>query len=184
MLNNIPNILTLFRIALIPIFGVIFYLPWTWSYFSAAIVFILAAITDWFDGFLARKLNQTTKLGTFLDPVADKIMVASALVIIVEHYSSFFVTLPALIMICREIIISALREWMAEIGQRGKVAVGQLGKWKTALQMVAITGLLWQYNIYMVWLAYFFLYAATILTFLSMNKYLIAAWSNIQQTHR
>lgn len=180
MLNSIPNLLTLFRILLIPVFVVVFYLPWTASFMAAAFIFILASVTDWFDGFLARKLNQTTALGAFLDPVADKIMVAAALVVIVEHYASFLATIPALIMICREIIISALREWMAEIGQRSKVAVGHLGKWKTTVQMVAITGLLWQANVYMVWLAFVFLYAAAVLTCWSMWQYLTAAWSEFR----
>ena len=110
---NIPNILTLFRLALIPVFVIVFYFPVEWSYFAAAVFFVLAAITDWFDGYLARRLNQSTAFGAFLDPVADKVMVATALVLIVEHYSSVFITIPAVIMIGREILISALREWMA-----------------------------------------------------------------------
>ncbi|WP_409422957.1 CDP-diacylglycerol--glycerol-3-phosphate 3-phosphatidyltransferase [Pseudaeromonas sp. ZJS20] len=172
---NIPNILTLFRILLIPVFVVLFYLPFQWSNLWAAGVFVLAAITDWFDGYLARRLNQTTPFGAFLDPVADKIMVCSALVMIVEQYHSFIVTIPALIMIGREILISALREWMAELGKRSSVAVGWMGKWKTTIQMVALVGLIWQMNIWMVWLAYLLLYLAVVLTLSSMWQYLQAA---------
>ena len=122
-MTNIPNLLTFFRILLIPVFVILFYLPYQWSYMAAALVFILAAATDWFDGYLARKLNQSTAFGAFLDPVADKIMVAAALVVIVEHYNTIWVTIPAMTMIGREIIISALREWMAELGKRSSVAV-------------------------------------------------------------
>lgn len=172
---NIPNLLTLFRLVLIPVFVVVFYFPVEWSYFAAAVFFVLAAITDWFDGYLARKLNQTTPFGAFLDPVADKVMVATALVLIVEHYSSIFVTIPAIIMIGREILISALREWMAELGKRASVAVGMAGKWKTTIQMMSLTGLIWQYNIWMIWLSYALLYVAVILTFYSMMQYLKAA---------
>lgn len=184
MHNTIPNLLTFFRIGLIPIFILVFYLPWDWSYTAAAAVFCAAAITDWFDGFLARHLNQTTALGAFLDPVADKVMVASALIIICEHYASLLITLPSLMIICREIIISALREWMAEIGQRSKVAVSNIGKWKTTAQMIAIIGLLWQPNLYIVWFSYVFLYIATVLTFQSMWQYLQASWSEMQRQHR
>jgi CDP-diacylglycerol--glycerol-3-phosphate 3-phosphatidyltransferase len=172
---NIPNLLTLFRLGLIPVFVFVFYFPVEWSYLAAAVFFVLAAITDWFDGYLARRLNQTTPFGAFLDPVADKIMVSTALVLIVEHYSSIFVTIPAIIMIGREILISALREWMAELGKRASVAVGMAGKWKTAIQMMSLTGLIWQYNIWMIWFSYALLYIAVILTFYSMLQYLKAA---------
>ncbi len=172
---NIPTLLTLFRILLIPIFIITFYLPTTWSYTIAAFFFVLAAATDWFDGFLARKLNQSTPFGAFLDPVADKLMVAAALVVIVEHYASIIVTIPAVIMIGREILISALREWMAELGKRSAVAVGLAGKWKTTIQMMSLTGLIWQYNIVMIYAAYIFLYVAVVLTFYSMMQYLKAA---------
>ena len=179
-MTNIPNLLTYFRILLIPFFVVLFYLPYQWSYLAAAIVFILAAVTDWFDGYLARKLNQSTAFGAFLDPVADKIMVAAALVVIVEHYNTVWVTIPALTMIGREILISALREWMAEIGKRSSVAVGWIGKWKTSIQMISLTGLIWQYNLWMVWLAYLLLNVATVLTFWSMFQYLKAAWGDLR----
>ncbi|GAA3533389.1 CDP-diacylglycerol--glycerol-3-phosphate 3-phosphatidyltransferase [Zobellella aerophila] len=176
---NIPNSLTYFRILLIPVFIVLFYLPFEWSYFWAALVFTIAAITDWFDGFLARQLDQTTQFGAFLDPVADKVMVAAALVLITEDYSSILVTVPAMIMIAREIIISALREWMAEIGKRSRVAVSWIGKWKATIQMLALIGLIWQQSIYMIWGSYLLLYVATGLTLVSAYDYLRAAWSDL-----
>ncbi|MCG7587445.1 CDP-diacylglycerol--glycerol-3-phosphate 3-phosphatidyltransferase, partial [Photobacterium sp. OFAV2-7] len=108
---TIPNILSFIRLLLIPFFVVTFYLPYSWAPFATALIFFIAGVTDWFDGYLARKLNQTTRFGAFIDPVADKVMVATAMVLVVEHYHSLWVTIPAVTMIGREIIISALREW-------------------------------------------------------------------------
>ncbi|PKG37324.1 CDP-diacylglycerol--glycerol-3-phosphate 3-phosphatidyltransferase [Psychromonas sp. Urea-02u-13] len=175
-MNNIPNILTSFRIFLIPIFVIVYYLPVAWSAPVAAFIFWLAGITDILDGYLARKLNQSTPFGAFLDPVADKIMVAVSLVMIVEHYAIIWVTIPAMIMICREIIISALREWMAEIGQRASVAVSRIGKIKTFSQMMALFLLIWQYSPMMEWAGFAFMFIATVLTLWSMVVYLKAAW--------
>ncbi|MBE0362269.1 CDP-diacylglycerol--glycerol-3-phosphate 3-phosphatidyltransferase [Pseudoalteromonas ulvae UL12] len=179
---NIPNTLTAFRLALIPVFMAIFYLPYTWAFFAAAFVFWLASVTDILDGYLARKLKQSTPFGAFLDPVADKVMVSVALVILVEHYQSLYVTIPAMVIISREIVISALREWMAEQGKRGNVAVSQLGKIKTAAQMLAIIGLIWQFETWMTQLSFALLYIATLLTFWSMVQYLSAAWSELQKS--
>ncbi|GLP96124.1 CDP-diacylglycerol--glycerol-3-phosphate 3-phosphatidyltransferase [Paraferrimonas sedimenticola] len=179
MIFNIPIALTLFRLLLIPVFVVVFYLPVSWAYFAAAAIFVLASITDYLDGYLARRLNQSTEFGAFLDPVADKVMVAISLVLLAEHYSVWWITLPAAIMISREIVISALREWMAELGKRGNVAVSLLGKVKTATQMVAITGLIWQHNELIITLAVILLYVATLLTFWSMWLYLRAAWQDL-----
>jgi CDP-diacylglycerol--glycerol-3-phosphate 3-phosphatidyltransferase len=111
---NIPTLLTLFRVILIPFFVLAFYLPVVWAPFACALIFLVAAVTDWFDGYLARRWNQSTRFGAFLDPVADKVMVAIAMVLVAEHYHTWWVTLPAATMIGREIIISALREWMAD----------------------------------------------------------------------
>ncbi|RXJ72407.1 CDP-diacylglycerol--glycerol-3-phosphate 3-phosphatidyltransferase [Veronia nyctiphanis] len=172
---NIPTILTLIRIALIPVFVVAFYLPFSWSAFFAALVFVIAGFTDWLDGYLARTLNQTTRFGAFLDPVADKVMVAIALVLIAEHYNSVWITIPAATMIAREVIISALREWMAELGKRASVAVSWVGKFKTAAQMFALTMLLWRPHSYIIAIGYFALYIATALTYWSMYQYLLAA---------
>ncbi|MCC4262976.1 CDP-diacylglycerol--glycerol-3-phosphate 3-phosphatidyltransferase [Oceanimonas baumannii] len=179
---NVPNSLTFFRILLIPVFIVLFYLPVEWGYFWAAAVFAFAAATDWLDGFLARRLEQSTPFGAFLDPVADKVMVAAALVLIVDDYSSALVTIPAMFMIGREIMISALREWMAEIGQRSRVAVSWIGKWKTTIQMLALIGLIWQQSIYMVWISYVLLYVATGLTLFSAYDYLRAAWGDLTRS--
>ncbi|PKF62681.1 CDP-diacylglycerol--glycerol-3-phosphate 3-phosphatidyltransferase [Psychromonas sp. psych-6C06] len=173
---NIPNILTGFRILLIPVFVIVYYLPVVWAAPMAAFIFWLAGITDVLDGYLARKLNQSTPFGAFLDPVADKIMVAVSLVMIVEHYASIWIAIPAMIMICREIVISALREWMAEIGQRASVAVSRIGKIKTFSQMMALFLLIWQYSEEMEWAGFAFMFIATILTLWSMVVYLKAAW--------
>ncbi|MEH6473187.1 MAG: CDP-diacylglycerol--glycerol-3-phosphate 3-phosphatidyltransferase [Halopseudomonas sp.] len=177
---KIPNIITSLRIVLIPCLVVVYYLPYQWSYYAAAGVFALAAITDWVDGYLARKLDQSTAFGAFLDPVADKLTVAVALIMLVETYSDIYLTLPAAIIVGREIVISALREWMAEIGKRGSVAVSMLGKLKTGLQMTSIFFLLLAEphtdiaNMGMV-----ALYAASILTIWSMWIYLKASWSEL-----
>ena len=130
---TLPNILTLLRMALIPCFVLVFYLPFRRAHLLAAALFALAAITDWLDGYLARRLNQTSKLGAFLDPVADKLMVVVVLVILLEARHSLWLAAPVAVIIGREIAVSALREWMAEIGSRRKVAVSILGKIKTVL---------------------------------------------------
>ena len=139
---NLPTYLTLLRIALIPVLVLLFYLPWPQAHIACAGVFMLAGLTDWLDGYLARRLNLTTRFGAFLDPVADKLMVAVTLVLIVQADPSPTVAIAAAIIIGREITIASLREWMAEIGERSKVAVSELGKWKTTMQMLSITLLL------------------------------------------
>ena len=176
---NLPNILTLMRIALIPILITVFYLPWEWHHIASAAIFGVAAMTDWLDGYLARKLNQFTPFGAFLDPVADKLIVAAALVLLLETHPTPLFALPAIVIISREIVISALREWMAELGARTSVAVSFVGKIKTTLQMIAIAVLLAvdpvaypvfdQFGIGL-------LYIAALLTLWSMVIYLKAAW--------
>lgn len=146
-----------------------------WSPVVAALIFLVASVTDWIDGFLARKLNQTTKFGAFLDPVADKILVTIALVLIAEQFHSWLVTIPVALMIAREIIISALREWMAEQGARNVVRVSRAGKAKTALQMICITTLLCRSGIMMTSIGMVALYASTTLTIYSMYGYLKSA---------
>lgn len=181
---NLPNILTLLRIALIPIFIAIFYLPWEWRYVASASIFGVAAATDWLDGYLARKLNQFTPFGAFLDPVADKLIVAAALVLLLQAHATVIFALPALVIISREIVISALREWMAELGKRTSVAVSYIGKVKTALQMIAITVLLAVDPVaYPVWdqVGIVLLYIAAILTLWSMVVYLKAAWPELSK---
>lgn len=177
---NIPNILTSLRVLLIPCLVVIYYLPYQWSLMAAAAVFGIAAVTDWFDGYLARKLDQSTAFGAFLDPVADKLMVAVALIMLVETYAEVYLTIPAAIIVGREIVISALREWMAEIGKRGSVAVSMLGKLKTTLQMVSIFLLLLaEPGTIIAQFGLAALYGAAILTIWSMWVYLRASWSEL-----
>ena len=172
---NFPTYLTLFRVALIPLFVVVFYLPITYSPEITTFIFFIASITDWFDGYLARKWNQTTPLGAFLDPVADKVLVAVAFVCVVEYYHTWWITIPVCIMIAREIIISALREWMAELGKRTSVAVSIWGKVKTPAQMPALGGMLWRQSNLMETLAFILLYIAAALTIWSMLQYLKAS---------
>ncbi|MCF6218709.1 MAG: CDP-diacylglycerol--glycerol-3-phosphate 3-phosphatidyltransferase [Gammaproteobacteria bacterium] len=183
MKEKIPNILTYGRILAIPVLVIFFYLPVEWSAFAATVVFMVAAVTDWLDGYLARRWNQTSAFGAFLDPVADKLIVAAALIILVERNptsaDSIFLALPTIVIIGREIAISALREWMAEIGESAAVAVSMIGKVKTAVQMIAITLLLYQAPIVGVSAAdagLVLLYVSAILTFYSMVIYLKAAW--------
>jgi len=187
LLWNVPNTLTMLRIVLIPVFVGIFYLPAGiipahWANLSATLVFALAAITDWLDGYLARVLNQTSAFGAFLDPVADKLMVAAALIVLVEFDRAGAII--ALIIIGREIAVSALREWMAGIGGSSSVAVAMLGKVKTGLQMAAILFLLYYdpigiLNVKLI--GEVLIDAAAFLTLLSMAYYLKAAWPHMSQ---
>lgn len=181
---NIPNILTVLRVLLIPIIVALFYLPFKWSYLAASAVFTLAAVTDWLDGYLARRLKQSTPFGAFLDPVADKLMVAVALVLLVGEHANLWLTLPAAIIIGREIVVSALREWMAELGARAQVAVSNLGKWKTTAQMVALVILLANPPQLTNWVAagYVLLIVAAVLTLWSMIRYLMAAWPHLSSS--
>jgi CDP-diacylglycerol--glycerol-3-phosphate 3-phosphatidyltransferase len=178
---NIPNILTAFRIILIPVLVLVYYLPFAWNYTAACVVFVAAAVTDYFDGYLARKLDQMTPFGAFLDPVADKLMVAVALVLLTEQYSSPWFAVPAAIIIGREIVISALREWMAELGKRTSVAVSYIGKVKTFVQMVSLTVLLAFPNGSGVMSIFglVLLYIAAGLTLWSMVIYIRAAWGDL-----
>ena len=182
---NLPNILTLIRVAAIPVLVAVFYLPFGWSDMLAAGLFLAAGLTDWLDGYLARKLGQTSPFGAFLDPVADKLIVAVALLMLVQQHATLWLTAPAMVIVCREITVSALREWMAELGMRAKVAVSAIGKIKTVTQMVAITLLLAVQPGYdvgggmlmtpILWLSYLCLYVAMLLTLWSMFLYLKAA---------
>lgn len=183
---NVPNSLTMLRIFLIPVFVGIFYVPTEvipahWVNLSATLVFALAAVTDWLDGYFARVLNQTSAFGAFLDPVADKLMVAAALIVLVEFERVG--ALIALIIIGREIAISALREWMAGMGEGSSVAVAFLGKIKTAAQMAAILFLLYYDNIGPInvkLIGEVLITIAAFLTLLSMAYYLKAAWPRMK----
>jgi CDP-diacylglycerol--glycerol-3-phosphate 3-phosphatidyltransferase len=175
---NLPTYLTLLRIVLIPVLVALFYLPWEGAHAVCALVFMVAGFTDWLDGYLARRLGLATRFGAFLDPVADKLMVAVTLVLIVQADPSPYVAIAAAIIVGREITIASLREWMAEIGQRKKVEVSQLGKWKTTAQMVSIALLLFGMDIWrdtLQGLGQFLLVVAALLTLWSMILYLRAA---------
>ena len=175
---NLPTNITLLRIALIPLLTVVFYLPWEQSNLACTLIFIIAGLTDWLDGYLARKMQMETPFGAFLDPVADKLMVAMVLVLIVQQQASPYIAIPAAIIIGREITIASLREWMAEIGQRATVKVSQLAKWKTGIQMLSIGLLLYRDDLLGVpvnTVGYWLLYIAAILTLWSMAAYLRAA---------
>ena len=196
---TLPNLITLSRICLIPVFIGLFYLQpdyvdgrpgeileslsensLSWVHYSIVSIFVLISATDFIDGFLARRLNQVSKLGAFLDPVADKLLVCTALILLVDYYHTWFVTIPSVIIISREILVSALREWMSEIGQRTNVAVSWIGKSKTLVQMVAIIFLLIHQPLFTFSeeeiniMGFALLFFATFLTLWSGIKYLVA----------
>jgi CDP-diacylglycerol--glycerol-3-phosphate 3-phosphatidyltransferase len=190
----IANVLTFARIIMIPLVVLLFYLPYSWSNPAAAIVFILAAITDSLDGYLARRLGQISALGAFLDPVADKLMVATALILLVSHDPpslnlihfdpKILIVLTAAVIVGREITISALREWMAEVGARRKVAVSGLGKLKTIFQMTGLSMMLFRSDVWFIpafELGVYCLVAAAALTLWSMVIYLRAAWPDLMK---
>lgn len=183
---NIPNSLTLSRIFMIPILVLVYLYDNKWSNMASAIIFALAAITDWFDGYLARKLNQSSSFGAFLDPVADKLMVSTALILLVfAQGQNLLIVISAIVIIGREITISALREWMAELGQRANVAVSMLGKVKTFAQMASITFLLYQDNLFSLpifMIGEVLLIVSAVLTIVSMFIYLKAAWQVMKNT--
>lgn len=178
-----PNLLTLMRIVLIPIFVIVFYLPVTWAHAATAILFALASFTDWLDGYLARRLKQMSPFGAFLDPVADKLLVATSLLLLVGTRDINYITLPAIVIVGREIVISALREWMAEVGSRASITVSYIGKVKTTVQMFALVLLLAFYPESSYWgmLGFFLLYVAAILTIWSMVIYIMIAWPQLVQ---
>ena len=185
---TLPNIITLSRIGLIPVFVVLFYLqpnylegePLPWINNSLVAIYVLISSTDFLDGLLARKLNQVSDLGTFLDPVADKLMVCTALILLTDYYQTWFITIPSIIIISREILVSALREWMGEIGKRANISVSWIGKSKTFMQMIAILFLLFHQPLFIFsyneinMMGRVLLFSATILTLWSGIKYLFA----------
>ncbi|MDE2261292.1 MAG: CDP-diacylglycerol--glycerol-3-phosphate 3-phosphatidyltransferase [Gammaproteobacteria bacterium] len=184
MLWNLPNTLTWLRIAAIPLIVLFFFMPYHWSDPAAGLLFAAAGITDSLDGYFARRLGQTSRLGAFLDPVADKLIVAVALVLLISKDTRALIVLTAAVIIGREITISALREWMAEIGQRRKVAVSQLGKMKTILQIVGLSMMLYRapilsVPIYGVGVVLTEIAAAA--TLISMVAYLRAAWPELRR---
>jgi CDP-diacylglycerol--glycerol-3-phosphate 3-phosphatidyltransferase len=193
LLWTLPNTLTWIRIAAIPLIVVLFYAPYHWADPAAGLLFAAAGITDSLDGYLARRLNQTSRLGAFLDPVADKLVVAVALVLLLskdltpvfglsEDRTRMLMSVTAIIIIGREIAISALREWMAEVGQRGKVAVSLLGKYKTILQIIGLSMMLYRWDILglpIFSIGVVLTMVAAGLTLISMVSYLRAAWPEL-----
>lgn len=175
---NLPNLLTSLRIMLIPILVGVFYLPFHWSNMASAFIFALAGCTDWLDGYLARKLKQVSPFGAFLDPVADKLLVSTSLLLLLSRQDLHYITLPAIIIVGREIVISALREWMAIIGSRASMAVQFIGKLKTWMQILALSLLFAFHNVYSFWggLGFILLYLSAILTIWSMINYIAIAW--------
>ena len=179
--SNLPNLLTLLRITLIPVFILCYYLLGVLGLWITTAIFVFACLTDWLDGYLARKLRQESRFGAFLDPVADKLIVVVALVLLVESYATPVLSIPAVIIISREIVISALRELMAEFGRSKRVAVAYWGKVKTFLQMTSIGVLLSQPHYldldnYIICVGFVLLYISVILTLWSMLIYLHASW--------
>jgi cardiolipin synthase len=183
---NLPIFLTWLRIILIPLVVGVYYLPTSWlsvyqQNLIATVIFVVAALTDWLDGWLARRLDQTSRFGAFLDPVADKLMVTAALLVLLELQR--INAALALIIVGREITISALREWMAQIGASKSIAVNSLGKFKTILQMVAIPMLLFNHWFLFFdsgWLGTRLVYVAAVLTVWSMLYYMKLAWPQIR----
>ena len=185
---TVPTMLTLARIVMIPVLVAVFYLPYTWTNFAAAFVFAFASVTDWLDGYIARRWHQYSAFGAFLDPVADKLMVATALFLIVQGHPTAWMALWAAVIVGREIAVSALREWMAELGQRARVAVATVGKIKTIAQMLALLCLLYAVNpakpphptpwmgTFVFHVGDWLLAIAALLTLWSGYEYLRAAW--------
>lgn len=185
-LASLPNILTVARIVAVPLLVGLFYLNHPWAHVLAASVFIGAAITDTLDGYLARRMGITTPLGEFLDPVADKLIVAVALVLLVGHDTRPLIVITAAVIIGREITVSALREWMAHVGARAKVAVSSLGKFKTIVQMTGLSLMMFRQDVFglpMYEIGVVLLVAAAALTLWSMVAYLQAAWPELRRSN-
>lgn len=190
---TVPTWLTLLRIVLIPVLVLVFYLPYSWTNFAAAFIFVLAAVTDWLDGWIARRYHLYSAFGAFLDPVADKLMVAVSLFLIVQDNPTMWMAIWAAVIVGREIAVSALREWMAELGQRATVKVAALGKIKTIVQMVALSCLLYASTpgdqaLADIWmgrwvflLGDWLLAIAALLTLWSGIQYLLAAWPILRE---
>jgi len=184
---NVPNTLSMVRIALIPVFVYVYYLPLDWSHIAATVIFTIAGITDWFDGYLARKLGQQSHLGAILDPLADKLMVVVILILLVaDNPHNNWLLFSSVIIITREIFITTLREWMAEQGEGAKVAVSFTGKIKTAVQMVALGFLIFKHDlmglpVYLIGII--LLVLAALLTIVSMVNYIYAAKDTIRNSN-
>lgn len=176
---NLANFFTVLRVLMIPVFMGVYYVEFPWHRLVASAIFVLACVTDWLDGYTARKLGQCSRFGAFLDPVADKMLVTITLVILAASYNSPWYVVPAAVIVAREVMVSALREWMAENRQRDLVAVGMAGKVKTTFQMIALTVLLATSPAGPAWLwgaGYVLINVAAALTLWSLWTYLRSAW--------
>jgi len=176
---TLANFFSILRVLLIPVFMAVYYADFPWHHLVAAAIFLFASITDWLDGYLARRLRQASRFGAFLDPVADKLLVTITLVILAASYPTPWYIIPAALMVAREVLVSALREWMAENRQRDAVAVGKVGKVKTTVQMLALIVLLatdMQGPPWLLMSGYVLINAAAVLTLWSMAIYLRNAW--------
>ncbi|MET0225594.1 MAG: CDP-diacylglycerol--glycerol-3-phosphate 3-phosphatidyltransferase [Dokdonella sp.] len=181
---TIPTALTLFRIALLPVMVVVFYAGFRGANIAAAAIFVAAALTDWLDGWVARRYDMGSAFGAFLDPVADKLMVAVTLFLLVQENPTPLMAVTSAVIVGREISISALREWMAEIGQRATVGVATVGKVKTVMQIIAIVVLLYQHDLESLrpfYIGETLLVLAAILTIWSGIQYVRAAWPILRQ---
>lgn len=179
-----PNVLTVTRILLVPILTIVFYVPFQYDNIVEALIFLFAACTDWLDGLLARYFHQTTELGAFLDQIADKLIVSTALILLMSLYPYSWVGIPAIIIICREIIVSNLREQMYQLGQSSVVRVSLIGKVKTIFQMFAIFLLILRphnYNYIWIIFGFFLLYASVFLTLYSMSLYLYLTYHSLKK---
>ena len=177
---TLPTALTIFRIAVIPVLVLAIGLNWHGLWVGA--IFGLAAISDWLDGYFARRLGQTSRFGAFLDPVADKLVIVTVLVMLTWQQDNLLFTVPAVVMICREVTISALREWMAQVDNRQSVSVSVHGKIKATLQFIALLSfIVWgsEPPLYSAVVSYVLLYIATVMTLMSMVIYLISGWSQL-----
>lgn len=180
---NAANLVTCSRVLLVPVIVLVYYSGFAWSQLAAAALFAIASISDWLDGYLARKLNMASAFGAFLDPVADKLLVVMALVLLTASYPSPWFVIPVAVIIGREVFVSALREWMASRNQRDVVAVGYIGKVKTTVQMISITLLLLWTPVWPAWvlqLGYVLIYLSAALSVWSMMTYLKAAWPSMR----
>lgn len=179
---NLENTVAIHRIAFIPILVIVFYLPFEWRYLASACIFALASVTDWFDGSIARKLKKTSPFGAFLDPLADKLLVATALILLVEAHDNAILAIPALMIISTEIVVSALREWMVQFSEQRSVAASFMAKVKTGFQVVAIVVLLAIGPLaddFLIVIGLVLLYAAVVLTLWSMYLNVKLAWPNL-----
>ena len=184
MSKNLPNILTVSRVILIPVMLIFFYLPVEWNRIAASFIFGLAGMTDFLDGYFARKHKTFSKFGAFLDPVADKLTVTTALIILLQDHPTILMMIATAVIVGRELTISALREWMADLGERTTVNVAFVGKIKTVFQMFAIGFLLFEHDLWGIpvfTIGLSLLYIATALTLWSMFIYLKAAWPMMKE---